>query len=104
MISLIPLFSLGIFLFSSNTYAVLNQNASSASLAPQMAHLQKSESPNSIFVLDDEEETTIISNNETAQESETLQNQAPSIENIIKTKFENKSSSYNSKILMYHLR
>jgi hypothetical protein len=96
MISLIPLFSLGIFLFSSNTYAVLNQNASSASLAPTNGTFAESESRIPSSVLDGEEETTIISNNETAQESETLQNQAPSIENIIKTKFENKSSSYNS--------
>ena len=30
------------------------------------------------------------------KKTETLQSHAPSIENIIKTKFENKSSSYNS--------
>jgi hypothetical protein len=37
-----------------------------------------------------------MTNNETAQEAETLQSQASYIENIIKTKFENKSSSYNN--------
>ena len=96
IISLIPLLSLGILLFSSNTYAVLNQDASSASLAPTNGTFAESESRIPSSVLDDEEETTIITNNETSQEAKTLQSQAPYIENVIKTKFENKSSSYNS--------
>ena len=43
--------------------------------------------------LEDDEETSITSDNETSQESQTLQNQISYIENIIKTKFENKSST-----------
>ena len=51
--------------------------------------------------------SSILANNETSQEAKTLQSQAPYIENVIKTKFENKSSSstavLHNSLLLTHL-
>ena len=84
-------------LFLGNSYANLTQVSSNIDLhlASTNDTFTESESRIPSSVLDDEEETTIITNNETAQEAETLQSQASDIENVIKTKFENQSSSFN---------
>ena len=87
------LFSIN-FLFLSNTYAnVIQRTNNYIQLASTNDTFTESESRIPSSVLDDEEETTIIPNNETSREAETLQSQTSSIENVIKTKFENKSSS-----------
>jgi hypothetical protein len=86
------LFSIN-FLFLSNTYANLTQGSNiDIHLASTNDTFTESESriPPSVS---DTEETSILANNETSQEAKTLQSQAPYIENVIKTKFENKSSS-----------
>ena len=90
------LFSIN-FLFLSNTYANVIQNTNNdIHLASTNDTFTESESTIPSSVLDDEEETSIMTNNETAQEAETLQSQAPYVENVIKTKFENKSSASTS--------
>jgi hypothetical protein len=96
IISLILLlFSIN-FLYSSNTYDFSNQNNyNDISLAATNGTFTELE-PRIQSSLEDDEETSITSDNETSQEAQTLQNQISYIENIIKTKFENKSSSYNS--------
>jgi hypothetical protein len=93
MISLIPLlFSIN-FLYSSNTYAFSNQNYyNDIGLAATNSTFTESE-PRIQSSVEDDEETSITSNNETLQEAQTLQNQTSYIENIIKPKFENKSST-----------
>lgn len=97
IISLILLLFLINFSFLSNTYANMIQSSNNdIHLASTNDTFTETESRIPSSVLDDEEETSIMTNNETAQESETLQSQASYIENVIKTKFENKSSSYNS--------
>ena len=86
------LFSIN-FLFLSNTYANLTQDSNiDIDLASTNDTFTESESriPPSVS---DTEETSILANNETSQEAKTLQSQAPYIENVIKTKSENKSSS-----------
>jgi len=89
------LFSIN-FLFLSNTYANLTQGSNmDIHLASTNDTFTESESriPPSFS---DTEETSIMANNETSQEAKTLQSQAPYIENVIKTKFENKNSSSTS--------
>jgi hypothetical protein len=107
IISLIPLiFSINFF-FSGNTYAVLSQDVhNDIGLAATNGTFTESEPRIPSSVLDDEE-TSIISDNETSQEAQSLQNQAPFIENVIKTKVgENKSSSTTNSTVsqFYNLR
>lgn len=99
------LFSIN-FLFLSNTYANLTQGSNiELHLASTNDTFTESESriPPSA---EDDEETSIISDNETSQEAKSLQNQAPFIEKAIKAKVgENKSSSSatNSNISQFYL-
>jgi hypothetical protein len=93
-ISLISLiFSIN-FIFLSNTYANVLSFNNDIHFASTNETFTETESRITSFVLDHEEETAIITNNKTAQEAITLQNQASYIENVIKTKFENKSSYF----------
>ena len=96
IIPLILLLSSITFLFSGSTYAIFTQSTNNdIELISTNYTFTESESriPSPVS---DEEETSIMANNETSQEAETLQSQTPYIENVIKTKFENKSSSSSS--------
>ena len=103
IISLILLFFSINFLFLSNTYAnVIQSTNDDIYLDSTNNTFIESESriPSSIS---DEEETSIITNNENSQDAQTLQNQASYIENVIKTKFENKSfTTTNSNVSQFY--
>jgi hypothetical protein len=96
IISFILLLFLINFSFLGNIYANMIQSSNNdIYLASTNDIFTETESRIPSSVLDDEEETSIMTNNETAQEAETLQSQASDIENVIKTKYENQSSSFN---------
>jgi hypothetical protein len=103
IIFLIPLIYSINFFFYNNTYAVLNQDVyNDIGLAATNGTFTESESRIPSSVLDDEE-TSIISDNETSQEAHSLQNQAPFIEDAIKTKVgKNKSFSTNSTVSQFY--
>jgi hypothetical protein len=80
-------------LFLGNSYANLTQVSSNIDLHLASTNDTFTESESRIpSSAEDDEETSITLDNETSQEAKTLQSQAPYIENVIKTKFENKSS------------
>jgi hypothetical protein len=101
--SLILLFFSINFLFLSNTYAnVIQSTNNDIHLASTNNTFIETESriPSSIS---DEEETSIITNNETSQDAQTLHNLASYIENVIKTKFEDKSfTTTNSNVSQFY--
>lgn len=95
LLSIIPLLSLVYsinIVFSTNQYAVLSQEVYGLSSVATNETFTESE-PTIPSSAEDDEETSVISDNETSKEAQSLQNQAPFIENAIKSKAENKSSS-----------
>jgi hypothetical protein len=93
-LSIISLFSLLYsvnMVFLSNPYTVLSQDAYGLSSVAINETFTESE-PKIPSSAEDDEETSIISDNETSKEAQSLQNQAHFIENAIKSKAENKSS------------
>ncbi|HET7644204.1 MAG TPA: hypothetical protein VFK40_11890 [Nitrososphaeraceae archaeon] len=77
--------------FLNNPYAVLSQDAYGLSSDAMNETFTESE-PKIPSFAEDNEETSIISDNETSKEAQSLQNQTPFIENAM-SKPENKSSS-----------
>src|ERR1044072_1194987 len=93
-ISIFSLFSLVYsvnMVFLNNPYAVLSQDAYGLSSDAMNETFTESE-PKIPSFAEDNEETSIISDNETSKEAQSLQNQTPFIENAM-SKPENKSSS-----------
>ncbi|HJT85010.1 MAG TPA: hypothetical protein VJ697_11050 [Nitrososphaeraceae archaeon] len=94
-ISILSLFSLVYsvnMVFLNNPYAVLSQDVYGLSSDAINETFTESE-PKIPISAEDNEETSIISDNETSKEAQSLQNQTPFIENAMKSKAENKSSS-----------
>lgn len=94
-ISIFSLFSLVYsvnMVFLNNPYAVLSHDAYGLSSGAINETFTESE-PKIPSSAEDNEETSIISDNETSKEAQSLQNQTPFIENAMKSKAENKSSS-----------
>jgi hypothetical protein len=95
IISLLALiYSINI-VFSTNQYTVLSQEDYGLSSVPTNETFTESE-PKIPSSSEDDEETSIISDNETSKEAQSLQNQAPFIEDSIKSKIENKSTSHTN--------
>ena len=81
------------FIFLNDSFQITIQDDNNVYLAATNNTFTESE-PRIQSSISDGEETSIMSNNETSQEAQALQNQAPFIENVIKAKVgENKSST-----------
>jgi len=78
--------------FSINNYAVFSHDvygSNSGAINETFTELE----PKIPSSAESDEETSIITDNETSKDAQSLQNQTPFIENAIKSKAENKSSS-----------
>ena len=81
------------FIFLKDSFQITIQDDNNVYLAATNQTFTESE-PRIPSSISDGEETSIMSSNETSQEAQALQNQAPFIENVIKAKVgENKSST-----------
>ncbi len=94
------------FIFLNDSFQIMIQDDNNVYLAATNSTFTESESriPSSA---EDYKETSIISDNETSQEAQSLQNQEPFIEKAIKAKVgENKSSTTTNSIVsqFYNLR
>ena len=91
------------FIFLNDSFQIMIQDDNNVYLASTNGTFTESESriPSSA---DDDEETSIISENETSQEAQSLQNQTPFIEKIIKAKVGENKSSTSTVSKFYNLR
>jgi hypothetical protein len=92
------------FIFLNESFQIMIQDDNNVYLASTNGTFTESESriPSSA---EEYEETSIISDNETSQEAQTLQNQEPFIEKAIKAKVgDNKSSTTSNVSKFYNLR
>ncbi|MGZ5490081.1 MAG: hypothetical protein ACXWE6_04935, partial [Nitrososphaeraceae archaeon] len=80
------------FIFLNDSFQITIQDDKNVYLAATNQTFTESE-PRIPSSISDGEETSIMSSNETSQEAQALQNQAPFVENVIKAKVgENQSS------------
>jgi hypothetical protein len=91
------------FIFLNDSFQIMIQDDNNVYLASTNGTFTESESriPSSA---DDDEETSIISENETSQEAQSLQNQTPFIEKTIKAKVGENKSSTSTVSKFYNLR
>ena len=91
------------FIFLNDSFQIMIQDDNNVYLASTNGTFTESESriPSSA---DDDEETSIISENETSQEAQSLQNQTPFIEKAIKAKVGENKSSTSTVSQFYNLR
>lgn len=80
------------FIFLNDSFQIMIQDDNNVYLAATNQTFTESE-PRIPSSISDGEETTIMSNNETSQEAQDLQNQAPFVENVIKSKVGGNKSS-----------
>ena len=91
------------FIFLNDSFQIMIQEDNNEYLASTNGTFTESESriPSSA---EDDEETSIISENETSQEAQSLQNQTPFIEKAIKAKVGENKSSTSTVSQLYNLR
>ena len=91
------------FIFLNDSFQIMIQDDNNVYLASTNGTFTESESriPSSA---EDDEETSIISENETSQEAQSLQNQTPFIEKAIKAKVGENKSSTSTVSQFYNLR
>ena len=91
------------FIFLNDSFQIMIQDDNNVYLASTNGTFTESESriPSSA---EDDEETSIISDNETSQEAQSLQNQTPFIEKAIKAKVGENKSSTSTVSQFYNLR
>jgi hypothetical protein len=102
-ILILGLFSVN-FIFLNDSFQIMIQDNNNVYLASTNGTFTESESriPSSA---EDDEETSIISDNETSQEAQSLKNQTPFIEKAIKAKVgENRSSTTSTVSQFYNFR
>ena len=101
-ILILGLFSVN-FIILNDSFQIMIQDDNNVYLASTNGTFTESESriPSSA---EDDEETSIISDNETSQEAQSLQNQTPFIEKAIKAKVGENKSSTSTVSQFYNLR
>jgi hypothetical protein len=104
-ILILALYSMN-FIFLNDSFQIMIQDDNNVYLAATNGTFTESESRIPSSAEEDNEETSIISDNETSREAQSLQNQAPFIEKAIQAKIgENKSTTTNSTVpQFYNLR